>query len=408
MSVLRARRSILVAALLGLSMTAAGCGFGGSGDTAGGLKAGPSQSADRGASQDAVQPTAVVTTNVARGATNVPVDHRVQVKADHGTLASVAVSSRSGSVPGTMAPDKTSWTAGALLEPGTSYTVVGSVTDENGTSQTRTTHFRTESLSLDQQTYPSIAPLPDQTVGIGMPVIVKFDVPVTNRASIEKNLHVVSKPAQKGSWHWISNNEVRWRPVHYWKAGTAVTVNADINGVPAGNGIYGQMDRSTTFHIGDSHIYKVNIQTDQLRVFDNGHLTRTIPVTTGMPGFTTRSGTKVIIEKDRFHTMNSETIGIDPNSANGYNIKDVEYAMRLTYSGEFLHAAPWSVASQGHSNVSHGCTGMSTANAGWLYDHSQIGDVVQYTGSNVHMTLDNGYGDWNEPYATYAQGSALH
>ena len=408
MSVLRARRSILVAALLGLSMTAAGCGFGGSGDTAGGLKAGPSQSADRGASQDAVQPTAVVTTNVARGATNVPVDHRVQVKADHGTLASVAVSSRSGSVPGTMAPDKTSWTAGALLEPGTSYTVVSSVTDENGTSQTRTTHFRTESLSLDQQTYPSIAPLPDQTVGIGMPVIVKFDVPVTNRASIEKNLHVVSKPAQKGSWHWISNNEVRWRPVHYWKAGTAVTVNADINGVPAGNGIYGQMDRSTTFHIGDSHIYKVNIQTDQLRVFDNGHLTRTIPVTTGMPGFTTRSGTKVIIEKDRFHTMNSETIGIDPNSAQGYNIKDVEYAMRLTYSGEFLHAAPWSVASQGHSNVSHGCTGMSTANAGWLYDHSQIGDVVQYTGSNVHMTLDNGYGDWNEPYATYAQGSALH
>ena len=173
-----------------------------------------------------------------------------------------------------------------------------------------------------------------------MPVIVKFDVPVTDRASIEKNLHVVSQPAQKGSWHWISDNEVHWRPAHYWKPGTKVTVNADINGVPAGNGIYGQLDRTTTFHIGASHVYKVNIETDQLRVFDNGHLTRTIPVTTGMPGFTTRSGTKVIIEKDRFHTMNSETIGIDPNSANGYNIKDVEYAMRLTYSGEFLHAAP--------------------------------------------------------------------
>ncbi len=102
---------------------------------------------------------------------------------------------------------------------------------------TRTTHFRTAALRLDQQTYPSIAPLNGQTVGIGMPVIVKFDVPVTDRASIEKNLHVVSKPAQKGSWHWISNNEVHWRPVHYWKAGTHVTVNADINGVPAGNGI---------------------------------------------------------------------------------------------------------------------------------------------------------------------------
>jgi hypothetical protein len=81
--------------------------------------------------------------------------------------------------------------------------------------------------------------------------------------------------------------------------------------------------------------------------------------------------------------------------------------MRLTYSGEFLHAAPWSVAYQGHSNVSHGCTGMSTANAGWLYGHSQIGDVVEYTGSSKMMTLDNGYGDWNVPFATYAQGSAL-
>jgi lipoprotein-anchoring transpeptidase ErfK/SrfK len=285
---------------------------------------------------------------------------------------------------------------------------VSSATGDDGASVTRTTRFRTAPLTLDQQTYPSIAPLAGQTVGVGMPVIVKFDVPVTDHAAIEKNLHVTSRPAQKGSWHWLNDNEVHWRPAHFWKAGTTVTVNADINGVPAGHGIYGQLNRSATYHVGDAHIYKVNIRTDQLQVFDNGHLTRTIPVTTGMPGFTTRSGTKVIIEKDRYHTMNSETIGIDPNGPNGYNIKNVEFAMRLTYSGEFLHAAPWSVASQGHENVSHGCTGMSTSNAGWLYDHSQIGDVVQYTGSSKMMTLDNGYGDWNESFAQYAQGSALH
>ena len=184
MSVLRARRPMLVAALLGLSMTAAGCGFGGSGDAGGGggLKAGPSQSSGLDAGESPVEPAAVVKTNVARGATNVPVDHRVTVRADNGTLASVSVSSHSGSIPGTMASDKTSWTAGGLLEPGTSYTVVSSVTDANGTSRTRTTHFRTAPLSLDQQTYPSFAPLNGQTVGIGMPVIVKFDVPVTDRA----------------------------------------------------------------------------------------------------------------------------------------------------------------------------------------------------------------------------------
>jgi len=406
MSLVRSRRSLLPAALVALSVVLVGCGGGSNAhDAAAGT--GEGLPGDLGSSSAPVQPVAELHANVTRGETGVPVDRRVTVRADNGTLTSVAVSSKSGSVPGKMSGDKRSWRAGALLEPGTRYTVVSSAQGTDGKDVTRTTRFRTEPLTLDQQTYPSIAPLSGQTVGVGMPVIVKFDVPVTDHASIEKNLHVVSQPAQKGSWHWISDNEVHWRPATYWKPGTEVTVNADINGVPAGNGIFGQLDRTTSFHIGESHVYKVDIQTDQLRVFDNGHLTRTIPVTTGMPGFTTRSGTKVIIEKDRYHTMNSETIGIDPNSALGYNIKDVEYAMRLTYSGEFLHAAPWSVADQGHANVSHGCTGMSTSNAGWLYNHSQIGDVVEYTGSSKMMTLTNGYGDWNEPFSEYKQGSAL-
>jgi lipoprotein-anchoring transpeptidase ErfK/SrfK len=405
MSITRARVPMLVGVLTAVSLLAAGCGSGGSSSDHGGNGLNDVLHT-KGTTPAVAKPT--LTTNVAKGAAAVPVDHRVQVTAHNGTLASVAVSSKAGNVPGTLTGDKTTWTAGGLLEPDTTYTVVSTATGADGKSVTRTTHFKTQPLTLDQQTYPSFAPLAGQTVGVGMPVIVKFDVPVTDHASIEKNLHVVSQPAQKGSWHWVSNNEVHWRPATYWKAHTKVTVSADVNGVPAGNGIYGQLDRSETFHIGDAHIYKVNIQTDQLRVFDNGKLLRTIPVTTGMPGFTTRSGTKVIVEKDRYHTMNSETIGIDPNSALGYNIKNVEYAMRLTYSGEFLHAAPWSVASQGHANVSHGCTGMSTTNAGWLYDHSLIGDVVEYTGSSKMMTLTNGYGDWNDSFAQYKQGSALH
>jgi lipoprotein-anchoring transpeptidase ErfK/SrfK len=406
MSVLRARVPLTFGTLAALSLLAAGCGSGGSSDDRGSGGVKDVLHATQSPDPAAAKPT--LRTNVPRGASSVPVDRRVRVTADNGTLTSVAVSSHAGSISGTLTEDKQTWTAGGLLEPATAYTVVSTAKGSDGSSVTRTTHFHTQPLTLDQQTYPSFSPIAGQTVGVGMPVIVKFDVPVTDHASIEKNLHVTTQPAQKGSWHWISDNEVHWRPAAYWKPGTKVTVSADINGVPAGGGIFGQLDRSETFHVGDSHVYRVNIATDQLRVVDNGHLTRTIPVTTGMPGFTTRSGTKVIIEKDRYHTMNSETIGIDPNSALGYNIKNVEYAMRLTYSGEFLHAAPWSVASQGHENVSHGCTGMSTANAGWLYDHSQIGDVVEYTGSSKMMTLTNGYGDWNESFAQYRQGSALH
>jgi lipoprotein-anchoring transpeptidase ErfK/SrfK len=403
MSVTRVR--VLAIALGCASVLLAGCNAGGGSSPQG---AGIHDPRGSHTSSAPAAPVASVSSNVARGATGVPVDHRVEVTADHAKLSSVTVSSHSGSVPGRMSPDKKSWTAGALLEPGTSYTVTTSATSADGSPVNRVTKFRTAALTLDQQTYPSIAPLSGETVGVGMPVIVTFDVPVTDRASIEKHLHVTSAPAQRGSWHWISDTEVHWRPATYWKAGTQVTVNADINSVPAGNGIFGQLDRQIQFNVGAAHIYKVDAKTDEMHVFSNGRLLRTVPVTTGKPGFVTRSGVKVIIEKDRHKRMNSETIGIDPNGPNGYNIGDVEFAMRVTYTGEFLHAAPWSVAYQGHSNVSHGCTGMSTSNAGWLYHMSRRGDVVETTGTDRGMTLTNGYGDWNESFAAYAKGSALH
>jgi len=406
MSVTHARMPIVVGALLAVSVLAAGCG---SGD------GGPGGGADNGltdvlhsksAKPEVTKPK--VRSNVPRGASGVPVDRRISVTAETGTLRAVTVSSTSGSIPGRLSADKKAWTAGTLLEPGTTYTMVAEASLDGRRPVTRTTHFRTAALTLDQQTYPSIAPLNGETVGVGMPVIVTFDVPVTDRASIEKHLHVTAQPAQKGSWHWISSTEVHWRPAHYWKPGSKVTVNADINSVPAGNGIFGQLDRTISFDVGAAHIYKVNARTDQMKVFSNGRLLRTIPVTTGKPGFITRSGVKVIIEKYPHKRMNSETIGIDPNGPEGYNIGNVRWAMRVTYSGEFLHAAPWSVASQGHENVSHGCTGMSTANADWLYHMSVRGDVVETTGTDRHMTLTNGYGDWNEPFSVYAQGSALH
>jgi lipoprotein-anchoring transpeptidase ErfK/SrfK len=105
--------------------------------------------------------------------------------------------------------------------------------------------------------------------------------------------------------------------------------------------------------------------------------------------------------------MNSETVGISAGDPEAYDLDNVEYAMRVTYSGEFVHAAPWSVGYQGYSNVSHGCTGMSTDNAAWFYNLSKRGDVVEYTGTDVQMTMTNGYGDWNVGYAEYAKGSAL-
>ena len=345
-----------------------------------------------------------VTTNVSRH--DVSVDEVVRVSADGGTLDEVSVKAHGKSLAGDLDDDGT-WVASDLLEPGTTYVVKAVSTTDDGDEQRDSSKFSTEDLTLDQQTYPSVAPLNGETVGVGMPVIVNFDVAVKDKASFEKHMKVTSSPAQKGSWHWISSQEAHWRPKTYWKAGTDVDVDVDINSVSAGAGIYGQESRHVDFHVGSANIYKVNAQTHQMQVYSNGELLRTIPITTGKPGFTTRSGVKVIIEKFDSKRMNSETIGIANDSSEGYDLDDVQWAMRVTYSGEFVHAAPWSVGSQGYANVSHGCTGLSPDNAKWLYDMSKRGDVVEYTGTDVGMTLTNGYGDWNESFSEYSKASAL-
>jgi lipoprotein-anchoring transpeptidase ErfK/SrfK len=348
-----------------------------------------------------------VSTNI-KHKTDVPVSTQLLVFAHNGRLSTVTVSGSGdvGALTGAIAGDGGKWKADDLLEPGTTYTVKASVAGDDGEVVTKKQQFTTQALALSQQTYPSVAPLPGETVGVGMPVIVTFDVPVTDRANIEKNLHVTTTPEQPGTWHWLSDTEVHYRPKKYWKAGTQVDVNADINGVEAGNGVYGQEDRDVQFQVGDAHIYKVDTKTDQMKVFSNGKLLRTLPITTGQqPQYTTRSGIKVIIEKFDSKDMNSETVGI--TGADAYNIKGVQWAMRVTYSGEFVHAAPWSVGSQGYANVSHGCTGMSTSNADWLYHMSVRGDVVDYTGTDRPMESTNGYGDWNIPWDEYKQGSAL-
>ena len=359
-------------------------------------------------SSAAATSAAAISSTIAPGATGVKVNRSVRLNVSEGTFNAVDVQASSGALQGALSADKLSGQSTGRLQPGETYTVRGVAVDAKGLQQTYAARFRTEDLALDKQTYPSFFPAPGATVGVGLPAIIKFDVPVTDHESIQRHLKVTTVPAQAGAFHWISNTEVHWRPQTYWKPGTKVTVTADIDSVPAGNGVFGQKSRSTSFTIGRSMISKVNMDTDQLQVFESGKLIRTIPITTGrQPKFTTRSGTKVIIEKYRHKRMNSETVGIAVNSPDGYDLDDVEYAMRLTYSGEFLHAAPWSVGSQGHANVSHGCTGMSTDNAAWLYNHSIIGDVVVYTGTDRMMTLANGIGDWNLPFSQYAQGTTL-
>jgi lipoprotein-anchoring transpeptidase ErfK/SrfK len=352
----------------------------------------------------------VYTTTPADDAGDVTVDTRVTASAENGTLkkASLSYLSKKGNritVDGSLKGG--TWTASDLLEPGVKYTLAMEAEDSDGRTDETTRTFRTADLTLDDQVYVSVSPRDGGTVGVGMPVVVRFDLPVKDQASFEKHMKVTSSPAQAGSWYWLSSKEAHWRPKTYWKAGTKVHVEADLNGVPAGGGRWGEQSRTSDFTIGRALVAKVNLKTHQMDVFINGKLTRRIPVTGGQPGFITRSGVKVIMDKVTNITMRAETIGLKKGDTGYYEDTPVKYAMRVTNSGEFLHTAPWSVKDQGHRNVSHGCTGMSDANGKWLYEQTRIGDVVETVGTSRPMTMGNGYADWNLSWGKWTAGSAL-
>lgn len=415
MSARRADAACLAASLMALSLATAGCTSTAGEQSAGRQSAGrESTPGERGGDQASgpSQPAlsaATVSNNLVRTNDRVPVDTVLKLTAQEGRFEAVVVSTGSGKAElrGRLSRGATRWTARERLEPGRRYRVRTVAVDGDGLFTKKTSRFRTEDLTLDEQTFPSIAPLDGETVGVGMPVIISFDVPVTDRANIEQHLSVQTSPRQRGSWAWLSDHEVHWRPQHYWEPGTEVSVDADINSVDAGDGVFGQYSRSASFAIGEAMVSKIDVHRHRMRVFRNGSLLRTIPISAGKAGFTTRSGTKVIMEKHRVKEMDATTIGIDRSDPEYYRIDDVEYAMRVTYSGEFLHAAPWSVGSQGSQNVSHGCVGMSTEDAAWLYDLSRRGDVVEVTGTNRAMEPGNGYTDWNKTFAEYRQESAL-
>ncbi len=349
------------------------------------------------------------------GSEKVKVDEIIEVAAAKGILSSVEVTGKGtdakgksfkDKIPGKVSKDKTSWKASTRLEPGATYTV--NMTGENADGAARSTKstFSTQSLRLDQQTFASVYPLDGETYGVAMPVIVKFDVGVKDKKTFEKHLKVTSSPQQVGSWSWISSTEAHYRPKKYWKPGTKVSLDADLNSLPAGKGIYGQKSRKTSFKIGKSVVTTINLKKHKATVKINDKLARTIPVSGGKSGFTTRSGTKVITEKLARTKMASETIGIAENSAEGYDL-DVKYAMRITNSGEFVHAAPWNASKFGVSNGSHGCVGMSTSNAGWLFNKVRVGDPVKVTGTSRGLEQGNGITDWDVSWKKWQKGSAL-
>jgi len=330
--------------------------------------------------------------------------------ANKGRLTDVVIEGPNGPIQGRISADGTSWSAPqGTLDFASTYQVKASAVDRSGLPTSFTASFAT--VKASEFLTADVFPRDGSTYGVGMPITVTVDHGLktgNTRAIFEKKLHVtVNDQPAEGAWNWINDNTVVFRPKDFWPGNATIVVTSEMKGVHLTKGLWGQDDTKVTFHTGDSVISYVDMQTDHMRVTRNGETIRVIPITTGKPGFVTRSGVKVIENKELTRLMDASTGGTSKNDPEYYRLT-VQYAMRLTDSGEFLHAAPWSVGAQGHANVSHGCTGMSLENAKWLYDQSEIGDVVIYTGSDRPMEGFNGIGLWNIPLDQWAQGSAVH
>jgi len=333
----------------------------------------------------------------------------VQVHASGGKLTSVSVRSAGGDkIGGRYNAGHTAWhsSADATLAVGTTYTVTAKAKNADGRPTTSSQTFST----ANQQVLGSFITPDGQTVGVGMPLVVKFTAPVANRKAVEKNLKVSvsGHPKLVGAWHWFSATEVHYRPKSYWPGDSTVTLKLNLRGVKGGENLTGIKDKVKTFRTGTSHLIKVNLSTDELHAYQNGKLLRTIPVSGGKPGWETRSGTKVILAKEHDFYMTSSSIGIKQKDDPNYYKVWVKWALRITWSGEFLHSNTWSQWAFGKENTSHGCVGMPQDSMDWLYHWAEVGDPVETVGNGPQMpVIGNGYGDWNMSWSQWKAGSAL-
>ena len=334
-----------------------------------------------------------------------PVNRPIVVHVDHGLLTDVTVTQGSrGVLDGELSEDGRTWTSSKdYLEFDSTYTVNATAVDPRGQAATLKEKIRT----VDPDGFLSAtATLEDGTeFGVGMPLTVDFDEEVTDRAAVEDALIVRTPTPIVGAWYWTSPTQVIFRPQDYWPGNIDVDLDIDLRGVEAAPGLWGKDNTRVSYRTTDSVVMKADAKSLMMKVLINGKEERTIPVTMGMNGYETMSGTKLVMTKERTRVMDNATAGISRDDPRHYRV-EVDYAMRLTWHGEFLHASPWAAGAWGNSRISHGCTSMSVDNAAWLFSVANIGDPVEITGTPLKQNPGNGITVWNITWDDWVKGSA--
>ncbi|MGO4188073.1 L,D-transpeptidase [Pseudarthrobacter sp. TAF60_1] len=326
----------------------------------------------------------------------------VSVKVGNGRIESVTLTSTSGeAISGTFATDGSSWSATAPLKFNTEYSYTYVVTDAAGRETTTTQSFNT--VSSTHEADAAIYPLDGMKVGVGQPLQVIFSEPVVNRDAVEKAIKVTSSAGQTGAFHWFSDTMVRYRPEAFWAANSTVTMDMQLFGVDLGNGQIANFNKKVNIRFGDKKVAIADAAAHTFTLSVNDQVVKTLPVSMGDKRFPSARGYAVLMEKNRHDHFRAASIGLKPGDPAYYGEVDVEYSIRLTLSGAYIHQALESAYPYiGNTNVSHGCIGFAPDGAAWVFDNMTTGDVVQIINTEGdYAALDDGYGDWNIPWAQY-------
>ncbi|WP_280911306.1 Ig-like domain-containing protein [Streptomyces sp. SAI-208] len=348
------------------------------------------------------------------GTRGVPPEERLRVRVPSGRLESVTVvksqDAQDFPVPGHISDDGLRWEPDeAQLALAAEYTVDAVALDAHGRRSARHTTFTT--YVPEERFVGYVSPENRSTVGTGMIVSLEFNREIEDRAAVERAVHVTSKPPVEIRPHWFGKGRLDFRPEHYWAPGTRVTVALRLRDVEGAPGVYGLQYRTFSFTVGRSQVSLVDAAAHTMQVRRDGELLATVPITAGAPRTTTYNGKMVVTEMLEVTRMNSRTVGFGGE----YDIPDVPHALRLTDSGTFLHGNYWAPTAPGRVNVSHGCVGLrdvkggsSDTPAGWFFDRSLVGDVVEVVHSDdKKVAPDNGLGGWNMGWKEWKAGSAV-
>ncbi|WP_175411816.1 Ig-like domain-containing protein [Streptomyces sp. TRM64462] len=351
------------------------------------------------------------------GAINASINNDAKVTVSDGTLTEVTMTAPDGTaVKGEMAADKKSWKPSVQLERATTYKIAATAQDADGRQAHENASFTT--VSKANSFIGNFTPEDGSTVGVGMPVSINFNKPITHKKAVQAGIEVSSSSGQEVVGHWFNSQRIDFRPDQYWAEGSTVTLKLELDGVEGSDGVFGVQQKTVTFKIGRNQVSTVDVKTKTMTVQRNGKTIKTIPISAGSPETPTYNGQMVISEKFKETRMNGATVGFTDDDGKGeYDIKDVPHAMRLSTSGTFIHGNYWGDDSVfGNVNTSHGCVGLNDVKgagdpnqaAAWFYDNSLIGDVVIVKNSkDKTIKPDNGLNGWNMDWAAWKAGSAL-